>query len=56
MKSFSPAAVYLIQGVLSDGTASLEMIAETIPLFFKGVESPVTVEVGAIVSSRLEWD
>lgn len=35
---------------------SLEMTAETIPLFFEGVESPVTVEVGAIVGSRLEWD
>lgn len=27
-----------------------------IPLFFEYMESPVTVEVGAIVSSRLEWD
>lgn len=52
VKSFSPAAVYLIQGVLSDRMKSLEMI----PLFFEGVESPVTVEVGAIVSSRLKWD
>lgn len=32
------------------------MTAEIIPLFFEGVESPVTVEVGAIVSSRLKWD
>lgn len=32
------------------------MIAEAIPLFFERVESPVTVEVGAIVSGRLEWD
>lgn len=34
----------------------MQGVAETIPLFFEGVESPVTVEVGAIVSSRLEWD
>lgn len=27
-----------------------------IPLFFKGVEGLVTVEVGAVVSSRLEGD
>lgn len=32
------------------------MIAEAIPLIFERVESPVTVEVGAIVSGRLEWD
>lgn len=35
---------------------SPEVMAETIPLFFEGVESPVTVKVGAIVSSRLKWD